>query len=165
MFVELARGRSILVTEDGEPTDQFMLWQPALSDAEIDGNLARISRVGQAFEEHPYFPWVAPDFRPTSTRSGPARPGRDRTRRGRHLHPRCGRRLRPGGQLGLGASSPCSNRMQAGCAFHLAMRNRGSQPPVSSRSSRDRLAVPASVLAQRLLLESKPSTPAQEPDG
>jgi hypothetical protein len=41
----------------------------------------------------------------------------------------------------------------------------GFAPPVSSRSSRDRLVVPASVLAQRLLLESKPSTPAQEPDG
>jgi hypothetical protein len=68
--------------------------------------------------------------------------------------PRCGRRLRLRGQLGLSASSPCSNRMQAGCAFHLAMRNQGSQPPVSSRSSRDRLVVPASVLAQRLLLRA-----------
>jgi hypothetical protein len=51
-----------------------MLWQPALSDAEIDDNLARISRVDQAFEEHPSFPWVRAglqaDFHPK--RSGAA---------------------------------------------------------------------------------------------
>lgn len=126
MFVELARGRSILVTEDGEPTDQFMLWQPALSDAEIDDDLARISRVDQAFEEHPHFPWVRAGFQAD-------------------FHPK---------RSGAGA-----------CAFHLAMRNQGSQPPVSSRSSRDRLVVPASVLAQRLLLRASLRRRPRSPTG
>jgi hypothetical protein len=111
MFVELARGRSILVTEDGEPTDQFMLWQPALSDAEIDDDLARISRVDQAFEEHPHFPWVRAgfqaDFHPKRSGAAWTRSNAARST----PTPRCGRRLRPRGQLGLSASSPCSNRM------------------------------------------------------
>ncbi|WBM79888.1 hypothetical protein KIV56_17230 [Cryobacterium breve] len=58
MFVSWAPGRSVLVTDDGEPTSQFMLWQASLSSAELVDILARIERIDEAFEEHPFFGWV-----------------------------------------------------------------------------------------------------------
>jgi len=56
MFVEWAPGRWTLVSETGEPTDQFMLWQPALSETEIDDILARINRIDDSLAVHPFFP-------------------------------------------------------------------------------------------------------------
>lgn len=68
LFVEWAPGRHTLVTEDGKPSAQFMLWQAALSAEEIEDVLERINQVDETLESHPYYPWLSSgleaDFRP-----------------------------------------------------------------------------------------------------
>ncbi|MCM3658978.1 hypothetical protein M3147_17105 [Agromyces mediolanus] len=68
VVVEWAPGRRSLVSEDGKPSAQFMLWQAPLSPEEIDDILERINHVDEALESHPYFPWLKSgleaDFRP-----------------------------------------------------------------------------------------------------
>ncbi|MEV8273580.1 hypothetical protein [Microbacterium sp. NPDC077184] len=68
VIVEWAPGRRSIVSQDGKPSAQFMLWQAPLSADEIDDVLARISRVDEVIESHPYFPWLRSgleaDFRP-----------------------------------------------------------------------------------------------------
>ena len=72
MFVQWAAGRSILVTEDSEPSSLFMLWRPAISQSDIEEILSEIAKIDRALESHPYFPWVAAglaaDFRPEAIR-------------------------------------------------------------------------------------------------
>lgn len=58
MFVTWAPGHTALATEDGELSDQFMLWRPALSADQIDEVLERIQRIDTAVEQHPFFAWV-----------------------------------------------------------------------------------------------------------
>ena len=57
LYVEVLPDVVALATEDGSPTDQFMLWKPSLTAEEIDWILSRIARIDAALESHPY--WVA----------------------------------------------------------------------------------------------------------
>lgn len=59
MVVEWAPGRRSLVSEDGKPTSQFMLWQAPLSAEEIDDVIERIGQVDEVLGGHPYFPWLS----------------------------------------------------------------------------------------------------------
>jgi hypothetical protein len=58
VVVEWAPGRRSLVSEDGKPSTQFMLWQAPLSAEEIEDILERINHVDETIESHPYFPWL-----------------------------------------------------------------------------------------------------------
>lgn len=59
MYVEILARVVALATEDGNPTDQFMLWKPSLSAEEIDWILTRIGRVDRVFETHPFWDAVS----------------------------------------------------------------------------------------------------------
>ena len=58
IFVEWAPGCHSVVTDQGEFTDQFMLWQPALTSADAEDVLSKIDRIEEWFRTLPYFPWI-----------------------------------------------------------------------------------------------------------
>lgn len=58
LSVEWAPGYHSIVTERGEFTDQFMLWQPALTRADAQEILSKIDRLEVWFTSLPYFPWL-----------------------------------------------------------------------------------------------------------
>ena len=58
VMVEWAPGRRAMVSEDGKPNGQFMLWQAPLREEEIDDILARIGRVDAMIDHHPYAAWL-----------------------------------------------------------------------------------------------------------
>ncbi|PPJ19896.1 hypothetical protein [Nocardia nova] len=58
IIVEWAPGYRSIVTERGEFTDQFMLWQPAVTSHEARDILVRIDRIESWFNSLPYFPWI-----------------------------------------------------------------------------------------------------------
>ncbi|MFF0610759.1 hypothetical protein ACFYUD_19040 [Nocardia tengchongensis] len=58
MSVEWAPGHHTIVTVRGKFTDQFMLWQPALTADEATEILAKVDRIEQWFRSLPYFGWV-----------------------------------------------------------------------------------------------------------
>lgn len=70
VIVEWAPERHAVVTEDGEPTAQFMLWQASLAPHEIEDIIGRVAAVDAAIESHPFFPWLREglpaDFRPNT---------------------------------------------------------------------------------------------------
>lgn len=57
LVVEWSAGRNVVVFEDKNPTDQYMLWRPALTEAQVRDLLERISRIDAKFETHPFFDW------------------------------------------------------------------------------------------------------------
>ncbi|MFC9470997.1 hypothetical protein ACFTS5_02315 [Nocardia sp. NPDC056952] len=58
MFVEWANDYHSIETERGVFTDQFMLWQPALTADEARDITAKMDRIDAWFRSLPYFPWV-----------------------------------------------------------------------------------------------------------
>ncbi|WP_280215384.1 hypothetical protein [Nocardia cyriacigeorgica] len=58
LFVEWAPGYHAIETERGVFTDQFMLWQPALTVDEARGITAKMDRIEAWFRSLPYFAWV-----------------------------------------------------------------------------------------------------------
>lgn len=59
VVVEWAPGRHIMALNPDALTDQYMVLAPALTAAQVDDLLARIGRIDEAFQAHPFFDWAA----------------------------------------------------------------------------------------------------------